>query len=186
MAEKMNSVTQTTRTKFLTVTALMTAVTCIVGPFSIPIPGSPVPITLTNFALYIAVYILGMKAGTISCLLYLCLGAAGLPVFSAFSGGFGKLAGPTGGYLIGFLFLALIQGLFMHFFPGKNIAAIAGMILGTAVCYFFGTVWLAWQMHLSFGAALAAGVIPYLPGDGVKIIIAALAGPKLQAALRKL
>ena len=59
------------------------------------------------------------------------------------------------------------------------------MIVGTTVCYFFGTLWLAWQMGLSFGAALAAGVIPYLPADGVKIAAAALTGPKLQAAVRK-
>ena len=176
--------TAPSRTKMLTVTGLMTAVICIVGPVSIPIPVSPVPVTLTNFAVCIAVYVLGLKAGTVSCLIYLCLGAAGLPVFSAFSGGIGKLAGPTGGYLVGFLFLALIQGSLMFRFPGKNAAAVIGMILGTAVCYCFATTWLAGQMHLSFGAALTAGVIPYLPGDAAKIILAALAGPKLSTAVR--
>lgn len=186
MSDCKNTVrTGPSRTKFLTLTGLMTAVICIVGPLSLPLPVSPVPVTLTNFAIYIAVYVLGPKAGTVSCLIYLCLGAAGLPVFSAFSGGIGKLAGPTGGYLIGFLFLALIQGILMLRFPGKNAAAVTGMILGTAVCYLFGTVWLAGQMHLTFRAALAAGVIPYLPGDAAKIIFAALAGPKLNAAVRK-
>ena len=82
--------TAPSRTKMLTVTGLMTAVICIVGPVSIPIPVSPVPVTLTNFAVCIAVYVLGLKAGTVSCLIYLCLGAAGLPVFSAFSGGIGN------------------------------------------------------------------------------------------------
>ena len=111
MSDRRNTVRPgSSRTKFLTLTGLMTAVICIVGPLSLPLPASPVPVTLTNFAIYIAVYVLGLKAGTVSCLIYLCLGAAGLPVFSAFSGGIGKLAGPTGGYLIGFLFLALIQG----------------------------------------------------------------------------
>ena len=185
MSEFKNTVrTGPSRTKTLTLTGLMTAVICIVGPVSIPIPVSPVPVTLTNFAVCIAVYVLGLKAGTVSCLIYLCLGAAGLPVFSAFSGGIGKLAGPTGGYLVGFLFLALIQGSLMFRFPGKNAAAVIGMILGTAVCYCFGTAWLAGQMHLSFGAALTAGVIPYLPGDAAKIILAALAGPKLSTAVR--
>lgn len=176
----------TSRTKFITLTGLMTAAICIVGPFSLPLPVSPVPVTLTNFTIYIAVYVLGLKAGTVSCLIYLCLGAAGLPVFSSFNGGIGKLAGPTGGYLIGFLFLALIQGILMLCFSGKNAAAVTGMILGTAVCYLFGTVWLAGQMHLTFQAALAAGVIPYLPGDAAKIVLASLAGPKLNAAVRKL
>ncbi len=177
--------TRSTLTAQLTLIGLMTAVTCILGPLSIPLPVSPVPITLTNFAIYISIYILGMKNGTFSCLIYLCLGTVGLPVFSSFSGGLGKLAGPTGGYLIGFIFLALIQGALMKFFSGRNTAAVAGMILGTAVCYAFGTAWLAWQMNLSFAAALGVGVIPYLPGDAVKIILAAIAGPKLRNALSR-
>lgn len=176
---------QKQRTKQLTAIGLMTAVICIVAPFSIPIPVSPVPLTLTNFAIFITVYILGMKAGTLCVILYLLLGTAGLPVFSAFSGGLGKLAGPTGGYLIGFIFLALIQGLIIKKFPGKNSATVAGMILGMAVCYIFGTAWLAWQMDQSFPAALTIGVLPYLPGDAVKIIAAAFAGPKLRADVRR-
>ena len=65
----------------------MTAVTCILGPLSLPLPFSPVPITLTNFAVFLSIYILGMKYGTISLLIYLALGTIGLPVFSSFSGG---------------------------------------------------------------------------------------------------
>lgn len=173
------------RTRTLTLTGLMTAVLCILGPFSIPVPVSPVPLSLTNFAIYITVYLLGMKSGTVSVLLYLFLGAAGLPVFSGFGGGLGKLAGPTGGYLIGFLFVALIQGFLMKRFPGKKLADIAGMVSGLVFCYIFGTLWLAWQMHLTPVAALAAGVIPYLPGDAVKIILASVIGPKLRERIRK-
>lgn len=84
-----------TKTKRLTLIGLSAALLCILGPLSIPLPVSPVPITLTNFAVYIIIYILGMHSGTVSVLIYLCLGAVGLPVFSAFSGGLGKLAGPT-------------------------------------------------------------------------------------------
>lgn len=186
MLKQLHSDRLKTPARFMTLTGLITAVICIVGPVSIPLPVSPVPITLTNFAIYLSLYVLGLKAGTVSCIIYLLLGAAGLPVFSSFSGGIGKLAGPTGGYLIGFLVLSLIQGLLMHLFPRKNSAAIAGMILGTAACYFFGTVWLARQMELSFQEALAAGVIPYLPGDTVKIATASIIGPKLTAAVRKL
>lgn len=173
------------RTKQLTLIGLMTAVICILGPLSIPLPMSPVPISFTNFAIFLAIYLLEVKGGTICFLVYLCLGTVGLPVFSGFSGGLGKLAGPTGGYLIGFIFLALIQGLMMQRFPGKTAAAVAGMILGMAVCYLFGTVWLASQMELSFTSALFIGVIPYLPGDAIKIIVAALAGPKLKAAVKR-
>lgn len=101
---------QAEKTKKITMIGLMTAVTCILGPLSLPLPFSPVPITLTNFAVFLSIYILGMKYGTISLLIYLALGTIGLPVFSSFSGGLGKLAGPTGGYLFGFIFLALIHG----------------------------------------------------------------------------
>lgn len=173
------------RTRQLTLIGLMTAVICILGPLSLPLPFSPVPITLTNLAVFFAIYLLGIKGGTVCLLVYLCLGTAGLPVFSSFSGGLGKLAGPTGGYLIGFIFLALIQGFLMKAFPGKNTAAVIGMILGMAVCYLFGTAWLAIQMGLTFPAALSIGVLPYLPGDGVKIVIAAIAGPKLRSAVQR-
>lgn len=80
------------------------------SPLSIPIPISPVPITLTNLVLFISLYILSWKEALISYILYLLLGICGLPVFSGFSGGIGKLAGPTGGYLAGFIFLILIAG----------------------------------------------------------------------------
>ena len=173
---------QTARTKKIVLIGLMTAVTCILGPLSIPLPFSPVPISLTNFAIFLAVFILGMKDATISFIIYLLLGAVGVPVFSAFSGGLGKLVGPTGGYLFGFIFLALIMGFFMEHFDRKIVPTIIGMIIGMAVCYIFGTVWLAKLMSLSFNEALALGVLPYLAGDVAKIIIAVIAGPRLYAA----
>ena len=174
--------TQTARTKKIVLIGLMTAVTCILGPLSIPLPFSPVPISLTNFAIFFAVFILGMKDATISFIIYLLLGAVGVPVFSAFSGGLGKLVGPTGGYLFGFIFLALIMGFFMEHFDRKIVPTIIGMIIGMAVCYIFGTVWLAKLMSLSFNEALALGVLPYLAGDVAKIIIAVIIGPRLYAA----
>lgn len=177
--------TQTARTKKIVLIGLMTAVTCILGPLSIPLPFSPVPISLTNFAIFLAVFILGMKDATISFIIYLLLGAVGVPVFSAFSGGLGKLVGPTGGYLFGFIFLALIMGFFMEHFDRKIVPTIIGMIIGMAVCYIFGTVWLAKLMSLSFNEALALGVLPYLAGDVAKIIIAVIAGPRLYAATLK-
>ena len=174
--------TQTARTKKIVLIGLMTAVTCILGPLTIPLPFSPVPISLTNFAIFLAVFILGMKDATISFIIYLLLGAVGVPVFSAFSGGLGKLVGPTGGYLFGFIFLALIMGFFMEHFDRKIVPTIIGMIIGMAVCYIFGTVWLAKLMSLSFNEALALGVLPYLAGDVAKIIIAVIIGPRLYAA----
>ena len=177
---------QKIRTKQMVLIALMTAVTCVLGPLSIPLPFSPVPISLTNFAIFLAIFVLGMKNGTISFIIYLLLGAVGVPVFSSFRGGLQVLAGPTGGYLIGFIFLALIMGFALEHFDRKLVPTIIGMIIGMAVCYAFGTVWLAKLLSLSFKEGLMMGVIPYLPGDAAKIIIAAIVGPKLYGATQKI
>ena len=170
----------------LVLIAMMTAITCILAPLSIPIPVSPVPISLTNLVLLISVYILGWKDASISFIIYLLLGLAGLPVFSGFSGGLGKIAGPTGGYLAGFIFMTVIAGLAVDIFSGKRLPAVIGMALGTAVAYAFGTAWLAIQMDLTFISALSIGVLPYLAGDTLKIILAVIAGPILKKRLRPL
>ena len=177
---------QKIRTKQMVLIALMTAVTCVLGPLSIPLPFSPVPISLTNFAIFLAIFVLGMKSGTISFIIYLLLGAIGVPGFSSFRGGLQVLAGPTGGYLIGFIFLALIMGFALDHFDRKLVPTIIGMIIGMAVCYAFGTVWLAKLLSLSFKEGLMMGVIPYLAGDAAKIIIAAIVGPKLYGATQKI
>ena len=114
----------------MTVTALMTAITCILAPMALPIPISPVPISLTNLVIFFMAYILGMKLSVASYVLYLLLGTVGLPVFSGFTGGVGKLLGPTGGYLIGFIFLAAIAGFFVEKFPAKIYMHVGGMIIG--------------------------------------------------------
>ena len=167
----------------MVLTALMAAVICVVGPMTIPIPVSPVPISLVNLAIYFSCYLLGLKRGTISLLLYLLIGFIGIPVFSGFTAGPGKLMGPTGGYLIGFIFISLICGYAFDHSKGRWMD-LAGMLLGTAVCYLFGTAWLAFQGGMGFSAALAAGVIPFIPGDLVKIIITLIAAPELVKRLK--
>mgnify|MGYP001391963482 FL=1 len=171
----------------LTLTAVMAAVICVLGPISIAIPVSPVPISLASMAVYLAVTVLGMKLGTLSCLIYLLLGLVGIPVFAGGSAGAAKLFGPTGGYLIGYLFLALIAGAFVGRFAEnkwKNIAfAALGMILGTIVLYALGTAWLAYSAGMDFQAALWAGVIPFIPGDLVKMVIAVLLGSAVRGRL---
>ena len=175
----------TSKTKTMALIGVMAAVTCILGPLSLAIPVSPVPISLTNLAVYFAIYVLGMKRGTISYCIYLLLGLAGLPVFAAFTAGAGKLFGPTGGYLIGFIFMALICGFFIEKWEKKLYMHFIGMVLGTAVTYAFGTIWLCAQMHLTFVQGLYAGVIPYLPGDAAKIVIAIIVGSAVKKAVVK-
>lgn len=172
--------------KTLTFIALATAITCILGPISIAIPISPVPISLTILAIFISVYAIGLKKGMISLLLYILIGFIGLPVFSNFKGGFSVLIGPTGGYIIGFVFVVLLSGIFIEKWEGKVYMHIIGMILGTLLCYILGTVWLAIVGSMTFLEALWAGVIPFIPADAVKIAFAAIAGPKIRQALSKL
>jgi len=162
--------------------AVMAAITCILGPLSIPIPVSPVPISLTNLAIYLTVCLLGWKFGTISYLIYLLIGIAGLPVFSGFSSGFAKLLGPTGGYLIGFIPMAIIAGIVIDKFTNRGIQ-ILGMIVGTAICYAFGTAWFCFQSGYTVGAALAVCVIPFIPADLCKMVIAMIIGPMVRKRL---
>lgn len=174
-----------TKTQKLTLTALMAAVICILGPLSIAVPVSPVPISFTNLAICLTVMILGWKQGTLSYLVYLMIGFVGAPVFSGFTSGPGKLLGPTGGYLIGLMFMSLIGGRFAEKFRGRFQMCIFGMIFGNIVNYIFGTGWLAFQAGLSFEKVLMAGVIPYIPGDLIKIYIGVLAGGKIRRRLDK-
>lgn len=169
--------------RFLALIGLMTAIICILSPFSIYLAISPVPITLSLLAIYFTVTILGMKKGTLSVLIYILLGLIGLPVFSGFTGGPGKLFGPTGGYIIGYIFADLIIGFFVDKWNGKWYFNLIGMLLGTAVCYLFGTVWLAFQLSLTFPQALMAGVIPYIPADLIKILLVLLIAIPVRKAL---
>lgn len=162
---------------------VMTAVICILAPISIPI--GVVPVSLTTFAIFLTVSILGWKMGTLSYLIYLLAGIVGLPVFSGFSGGIGKLAGPTGGYLIGFIFMAIVSGIMIEKSHGKIYFCVGAMMIGSVITDVFGTVWLAYQLHLSFGAALSAGVIPFVPGDLIKIAAAAIIAPVIKKQLIK-
>ena len=166
----------------MSMTALLSAVICVVAPMVIPI--GPVPITLVNFAMYLAVYLLGTKWGLMSCLVYVLLGMAGMPVFAGFTGGAAKLFGPTGGYIVGYLWMAMIAGLFIERSQNRGVHLV-GMALGTAVCYALGTLWYCISMDSGIAAALGLCVIPFIPGDLVKIGAAAVVGPMLRDRLTK-
>lgn len=162
---------------------VMAAAICLLAPLSIPI--GPVPISLTNLVIYFSLYILGMKKGTLSYLVYLLIGMVGLPVFSGFTSGPGKLFGPTGGYLIGFIPMAILAGILIDRYTDKKLICLLGMIAGTAICYAFGTIWLAYQAQMDFAAAIWAGVIPFIPADLLKMILAMLIGPQVREQLKQ-
>ena len=170
-------------TSTMTMVALMAAVLCVLSPFSIPI--GPIPISLSTFGFYITVIILGGKKAMIVCLMYLLIGFVGVPVFSGFSGGPMKLLGPTGGYFLGYLLLTLIAGWFVDKFPKKRGMCLLGYFLGTLACYIVGTIWLKIQMKMDFLSALMVGVVPFLAGDVIKMLMALWIGNKIRRQMDK-
>lgn len=173
--------------KLMVQIALVTTVICVLAPLSIPLPFSPVPISLTILAIYFGLYAIGWKWGTVACLLYIILGLIGVPVFSGFSSGPGKLFGPTGGYIFGFIFVSIIAGICIDKFEKKIWLHVVGMVIGVIVCYAFGTAWFMVVMDgYTLSAALAACVIPFIPADIVKMIIAVIAGPQIRKGIKKI
>ncbi len=165
----------------MAVTALMAAVLCVIGPLSVPI--GAIPISLSNFVISLTVWLLGPKFGTLSVAIYLALGAVGMPVFSGYGGGLAKLAGPTGGYLIGYLAMALIGGLFVEKSKGNPVISGIGLVIGVAVSYVFGTAWFIFQMGCELSYALAVCVYPFIAFDLAKVIVACVVGALLRKRL---
>ena len=161
--------------------ALFAAIIAVCSQIQIPLT---VPFTMQTFAVFSALAILGGKNGTISILIYIALGAIGVPVFAGFSGGIGVLFGTTGGYILGFLFSGLLYWLITHFLGTKLPVMIAAMALGLIVCYTFGTVWFI-QVYTSkvesigLMAALGWCVFPFILPDCVKIALAILIAKRL-------
>lgn len=156
--------------------ALFTVLIAICSWITIPYL---VPFTLQTFAVFCTLGFLGGKRGTISVIVYIILGAVGVPVFHSFTGGPGVLFGTTGGYIIGFLFSALIYWLITKQFGNKTTASVIAMLIGLVVCYAFGTAWfmvLYTQSKGPIGLATALGmcVIPYIIPDLVKLVLATI------------
>ena len=169
----------------MAIIALMTAVLCILAPISIPIFISPVPVSLGVLAIYLTAYVLSPLDATISVIIFILLGTFGLPVFSGYSGGLSKLVGPTGGYIIGFLFTVYISSIFIHMKKGI-IFDVIGMITGLALCYILGTIWFSYQQGKGFIASLLLCVVPFLIGDAIKIIVAVILGTQINKRLAHL
>ena len=151
---------------------------------------TPIPFTLQTFAVCLLAALLGWRLGLEALLVYVLLGAVGLPVFSGFKSGFGVLLGVTGGYLIGFFFTALVVGLAAEKLGRKPLVLAVSMALGVLLCYAFGTVWFvrvytADKGPVSFLSALTTCVFPYLLPDAAKIALAVFLTRRLRRAIFK-
>ena len=148
-----------------------------------------VPFTLQTFAVFLAVGVLGGRRGTMAVLVYLLMGAVGLPVFTGFSGGIGHLLGSTGGYIVGFVFTALVMW-GMERIPGnRTVVLTISMVLGLLVCYAFGTAWFLLVYARTTGpvgvwTAVGWCVAPYVVPDLMKLALALVLRRRLRGAIR--
>ncbi|MDB5044004.1 MAG: hypothetical protein JWQ08_54 [Deinococcus sp.] len=145
----------------------------------IEIPMQPVPLTLQTLAVLLVGAVLGSKRGAAALALYLAAGAAGLPVLSGGGAGLAKIMGPTGGYLLGFILAAGVVGwLAERYALDRKFAGTAlAMLVGNVVIYIPGLLWLANVLHVSASKAVEYGLTPFLIGDGIKLLLAALLLP---------
>ncbi len=176
----------------ITLIAMFTALLAICSWTSIQV--GLVPVTLQTFAIFLIFGLLGSKRGTTAVLVYILLGLCGVPVFAGF-GSTAKLLGPTGGYIIGFIFMGLIiwLGEFLFRKTDKKVKFITNIlfeIIGLLVCYGFGTIWFMIVMNgkgnpYTLTAALSVCVIPFLLPDLVKLVVSEILVLKLKQFVPK-
>ena len=166
----------------LVMTGVCTALLAVLSQISIPLP-SGIPVTLQTFAVALCGYILGPVLGALAVLVYLVIGAVGLPVFAGFSGGVGAILGMAGGYLWGFLFMAFLCGLGARM--GNRLLAIFLGVVGLAVCHLFGAAQFALLMSISFPQALLIASVPYLIKDVISVALAYMGGVAVVASLKR-
>ena len=174
------------KTTDLVYIALCAVLIAVCSWVSIP---STIPFTMQTFAIFCVLGLLGGRRGTIAVVVYLLLGAIGLPVFASFTGGAGILLGTTGGYMMGFIFMGIIYWLFESLIGDRLAVRIVSMVLGLAVCYAFGTGWFMLVYARQTGSiglstALAWCVLPFVIPDLIKMVLALLLSGKLSRTLQ--
>ena len=155
----------------MTVYASLLAALTAAGAYLI-IPIGPVPISLQTLFIYLTGLLLGSRWGAASVAVYLLAGACGLPVFAGGTGGIGRLAGPTGGYLFGYLAAVFVIGLITEKANRHWIIDVVAMTVGTLIIYAAGVVWLKIVTGMTFSKAVTVGMLPFLVGDSLKILAA--------------
>jgi biotin transport system substrate-specific component len=162
--------------------ALFAAVISVGSIISIPI--GEVPISLASMMVALAAVVLGPKYGSVSVIVFILLGAVGVPVFAGFEAGFGVLAGPTGGYIFGYIADAFLVGILIgkskEIHPARLVVAL---VVGTIVLYAIGTAWFMAVTNMTLAAALVLCVLPFLLGDAAKLAIVFFTGRVLRKRL---
>ena len=166
-----------TAVKDMVFTAMFAALIAVCSIISIPI--GEVPVTLQTFAICLTAAMLGWKRGTLAVFIYILLGAIGVPVFAGMSGGIGILAGPTGGYIIGFILTSLIVGFAADRRGRKALPLAIAMVAGVLACYVTGTIWFMVVTGMGLVESLMLCVVPFLLFDAAKIALAVLLSNRL-------
>ncbi|NJE10666.1 biotin transporter BioY [Thermococcus sp. MAR1] len=161
-------------------TGLFTALTAVGAQISIPL--GPVPVTLQVLMVLLSGLVLGPRVGFLSQIIYVLAGAVGLPVFAGFSGGFSYLYGPTGGYLLAFPLAAFFAGYLAENFEGRK-GMVIGSFLGVSVIYLLGWLRLAFFLGGDFHRAFLLGVLPFVPIDVAKAVLAVLIAARVKKAI---
>lgn len=151
--------------------ALFAALTAAVSFFKIPLPFTPVPITLQTLMVLLSGAMLGSSYGALAMIIYLLLGAIGLPVFSGGSSGIGSLLGPTGGFLLSFPVAAFTIGNLAK--TKKLTTLLFAMLVGTLIIYIFGAIQGTLVTHLGLSAIFVGWILPFIIGDAIKLLLAA-------------
>ncbi len=166
--------------------ALFAAVLCVVSPFTLPI--GPVPLSLCNFALMTAACVLGGVRGAVSAAVFVAAGVIGLPVFSGGMGGLGHILAPTGGFILSYVPSAALSGAFSTLGRGRKYGfwiTLTGCFLSVVLGYIIGTAWYAFSANISFShELLAVCVLPFLPFDTVKCVLAVMLSQLISTRLR--
>lgn len=162
----------------LIIAGLFTALMVVSTFISIP---APVPFTFQIFVVFLLPLMLDLKYSLLSLISYVLLGVAGIPVFSGFQGGIGVLTGPTGGYILGFLFIVLTVGIARKFKRNSNVILLLSMGVGLAMCYLFGSIWYGYVTKTDTLSAFAICVLPYVIFDVAKLLLAFIISKRLKA-----
>lgn len=149
---------------------------------------APIPFTMQTFAVFASLGMLGGKRGTVAVLMYLFLGAVGLPVFSGFRGGIGAIMGPTGGYMAGFVAICLIYWAAEHFWGNGTAVMAVSFIIGLALLYGFGSIWFMRVYaqsgeSIGFWAVVSQCVLPFVLPDIAKLSLALIVTRRVRGAL---
>jgi biotin transport system substrate-specific component len=166
----------------------VTVLTIVAAQVSVPLPFTPVPFTLQPMVVLLGGAALGARLGMSAQILYLALGIAGLPVFAAspiLPQGFGRLLGPTGGYLMSYPLAAFVTGyLAQRGLDRRYVTSVIAMIAGLAIVFTCGVLWLAFGAQVGLAGAVRTGLIPFIPADIVKVLLAATILPAAWKFLR--